>query len=298
MVDDERWKSRFRAARVSLPGWAGTPRSRSLYMSNATGTYELYAWDRATGRAAPGHRPARTAPGRRARPDGEWIWWFADTDGDEFGVWLRQPFDAADGADEPAAPGLDAVLPGGPRARPGRHRRRRPLHRRGRHHDPRRAGRAPRPSRDLPARGVGAASATCPHDGTLIAIEHTEHGDAMHSALRVVRPGRRHRRRAGRHPGRHEELGLTVLGLRAGRRRHPAAGRATSGAAAGSRWSGTWSPARRRTWRSTCPATSAPSGTRTAPRCWSSHGYQARSELFRYDLADRRADARSTPRAA
>ncbi|CAM5718871.1 Peptide hydrolase OS=Streptomyces microflavus OX=1919 GN=Smic_35560 PE=4 SV=1 [Streptomyces microflavus] len=32
--------------------------------------------------------------------------------------------------------------------------------------------------------GVGDLS----HDGTLIALEHTEHGDAMHSALRVVRP--------------------------------------------------------------------------------------------------------------
>jgi len=43
------WEKRFRAPRVSLPDWAEDAPHRSLFVSNATGTYELYAWDRATG---------------------------------------------------------------------------------------------------------------------------------------------------------------------------------------------------------------------------------------------------------
>ena len=41
------WEKRFRAPRVSLPDWAEDAPDRSLFVSNATGTYELYAWDRA-----------------------------------------------------------------------------------------------------------------------------------------------------------------------------------------------------------------------------------------------------------
>lgn len=43
------WEKRFRAPRVSLPDWAQDAPQRSLFVSNATGTYELYAWDRHTG---------------------------------------------------------------------------------------------------------------------------------------------------------------------------------------------------------------------------------------------------------
>ena len=41
------WELRFRAARVSLPEWALDAPDRCLYVSNTTGTFELYAWDRA-----------------------------------------------------------------------------------------------------------------------------------------------------------------------------------------------------------------------------------------------------------
>ncbi|NED08357.1 S9 family peptidase, partial [Streptomyces sp. SID6648] len=82
--------------------WAEDAPDRSLFVSNATGTYELYAWDRASGEQRQvTDRPNGTTDGVLA-PDGEWIWWFDDKDGDEFGVWRRQPF--AGGADEPAVP--------------------------------------------------------------------------------------------------------------------------------------------------------------------------------------------------
>src|SRR3712207_7478047 len=36
------------------------------------------------------NRPNGTTDGVLS-PDGEWVWWFDDKDGDEFGIWRRQP---------------------------------------------------------------------------------------------------------------------------------------------------------------------------------------------------------------
>src|SRR3954451_1681016 len=112
LFDDEReqrWRARFTAGRMSRPGWAEGAPDRSVYTSNASGTTEIYAWDR----AADTHREVTT---RRSGthiaalpPDGEWIWWFADTDGDEFGRGVREPFAAPPSAGaepEPALPGV------------------------------------------------------------------------------------------------------------------------------------------------------------------------------------------------
>src|SRR4051812_50155703 len=44
-------------------------------------------------------------------PDGEHVWWFADTDGDEFGVWRTQPF--AGGDDAVALPEGEPAYPAG-----------------------------------------------------------------------------------------------------------------------------------------------------------------------------------------
>ena len=100
------WERRFRAPRVSLPEWALHAPHRCLYVSNASGTYELYAWDRAAGTTRQAtDRPQGTSDGALS-PDGEHVWWFDDTDGDEFGTWRRQPFTG--GPDEDAAPGVEA----------------------------------------------------------------------------------------------------------------------------------------------------------------------------------------------
>lgn len=111
MVDDERWKARFRAARMSLPRWARDAPSRSIYRSNATGTWEIYTWDRDTGEQRQvTDRPNGTWSGT-VDPSGESVWWFADTDGDEFGVWRRVPFGETESV--PAVPGLEPSYPSG-----------------------------------------------------------------------------------------------------------------------------------------------------------------------------------------
>jgi dipeptidyl aminopeptidase/acylaminoacyl peptidase len=86
------WRRRFRAPRTSLPQWAEEAPDRLLYSSNATGKWELYAWDRATGeRRQVTDRREGTLEGRIA-PSGEVLWWFDDTDGDEFGRWTVEGF--------------------------------------------------------------------------------------------------------------------------------------------------------------------------------------------------------------
>lgn len=179
------WEKRFRAPRVSLPEWAEDAPDRSLFVSNATGTYELYAWDRASGaQRQVTDRPNGTTDGL-VSPDGEWIWWFSDTDGDEFGTWLRQPF--AGGEDTEAVPGLEASYPAGlaiGRGGSGTAVVGRSTDEEGSTIHVVRAGGEPvEIYRHRESAGVGDLS----HDGTLIAVEHTEHGDAMHSALRVLR---------------------------------------------------------------------------------------------------------------
>ncbi|MEV7340523.1 prolyl oligopeptidase family serine peptidase [Streptomyces sp. NPDC093544] len=221
------WEKRFRAPRVSLPDWAEDAPHRSLFVSNATGTYELYAWDRATGKQRQVTDRANGTTDGVLSPDGEWIWWFDDKDGDEFGIWRRQRFegsdtsdgsetsdasDTSDGPDEPAAPGLEPSYPGGLAI--GRDGRTAVV---GRSTDEdgstihvARAGEAPvEIYRHRESAGVGDLS----HDGSLIAVEHTEHGDAMHSALRVLRPDGSAVAELDDTKGGTVELGLEVLGF-------------------------------------------------------------------------------------
>jgi acetyl esterase/lipase len=203
------WEKRFRAPRVGLPDWAEDAPDRSLFVSNATGTFELYAWDRTTGsRRQVTDRPNGTTDGVLT-PDGEWIWWFSDTDGDEFGVWMRQPFGG--GADEPATPGLEPSYPAGlALGRDGGAVVGRSTDEDGSTLHVVRPGAEPvEIYRHQESAGVGDLS----HDGHLIAVEHTEHGDAMHSTLRVVRTDGSTVAELDDTEGGTRELGLTVLGF-------------------------------------------------------------------------------------
>ena len=106
-----RWQARFRAPRVSLPQWADDAPDRCLYTSDVSGVVEQYAWDRATGT----HRQVTDRPNGTLigtiSPDGETIWWFADTDGDEFGTWRTQPFEG--GPDAEPLPQVGPAYPAG-----------------------------------------------------------------------------------------------------------------------------------------------------------------------------------------
>ncbi|MFI5758123.1 prolyl oligopeptidase family serine peptidase [Streptomyces sp. NPDC051569] len=207
------WERRFRAPRVSLPDWAEDAPERALFVSNATGTYELYAWDRSTGEQRQAtDRPNGTTDGVLSL-DGEWIWWFSDSDGDEFGIWMRQPFHpGADGpGDEPATPGLDPSYPAGlALGRDGTAVVGRSTDEDGSTLHVVRPGQAPV---EIYRHRESAGVADLSYDGALLAIEHTEHGDAMHSAVRVLRLDGSVVAELDDTRGGTRELGLEVLGF-------------------------------------------------------------------------------------
>ncbi|MEW1722350.1 prolyl oligopeptidase family serine peptidase [Streptomyces sp. NPDC093109] len=275
------WEKRFRAPRVSLPDWAEDAPQRSLFVSNATGTYELYAWDRTTGEQRQvTDRPNGTTDGVLSL-DGAWIWWFSDTDGDEFGVWMRQPF-AAGGRDEPAAPGLDASYPAGlALGRDGTAVVGRSTDEDGSTIHVVRPGETPvEIYRHRESAGVGDLS----HDGTLLAIEHTEHGDAMHSAVRVLRLDGSLVAQLDDTEGGTRELGLEVLGFA------PVAGdgRLLIGHQRRGRWEPVvWNPL---TGEETDLAIELPGDVNAewypdGSGLLIAHSFEARSELWRYDFA-------------
>lgn len=111
MKAEERWQARFRAPRMTLPIWARQAPNRSIYRCNASGTWEIYAWDRSTGTTHQVTNRAKGTAHAAIDPNGQWIYWFDDTDGDEFGVWMRQPFTG--GRDEPVAPDIEPGTVGG-----------------------------------------------------------------------------------------------------------------------------------------------------------------------------------------
>ncbi len=184
MKAEERWQARFRAPRMTLPVWARQAPNRAVYRCDFSGAWEIYAWDRPMGTTRQVTDRAKGTALGTIDPTGQWIWWFADTDGDEYGVWMRQPWDG--GPDKPAHPD---VLPGYP-AGLG-------LSATG-------AAVIGRSSRDgfqvlfvrpdgddapveLYRSGEAARVAAMSLDGVFTAIEHSEGGDSRHPALRVVR---------------------------------------------------------------------------------------------------------------
>ncbi len=117
LFDDERAERRFRrrfsAARITLPSPARDAEDHAVYVSNASGVYELYCWDLASGeqrRAT--DRPDGTVAGDLTA-DGETLFYFDDQDGDEFGRWMRQPFGVGPGSAEPALPDVEPGYPAG-----------------------------------------------------------------------------------------------------------------------------------------------------------------------------------------
>jgi dipeptidyl aminopeptidase/acylaminoacyl peptidase len=202
MKAEERWQTRFRASRMSLPLYAPLAPNRSIYRSNATGTWEVYAWDRASGAIRQvTDRPSGTAHAA-IDPTGQWIYWYADSDGDELGTWLRQPFGG--GPDEQVAPELSAAQ--NPRialsstglvalsdASGGVFR----VH----------LVRDGETVAQLYEHHEAAWVAGMSMDGELVAINHGEYGDFRHPALRVVR-------RSGRVVGElYDGPGKGVVGL-------------------------------------------------------------------------------------
>ncbi|QMU74616.1 S9 family peptidase [Streptacidiphilus sp. PB12-B1b] len=299
------WEQRYRAARISLPAWADQAPDRSLFVSNATGTFEVYAWDRATGAQRQVTARANGTTDALLTPDGEWIWWFDDKDGDEFGIWRRQRFhpgpDAADGrsggaADEEAVPGLPpAYAEGLALGRPGTGVTAvvgRCTDEDGTTLHLVRPGAEPvEVYRHRESAHVGGLS----QDGTLIVIEHTEHGDAMHASLRVIRTADASTvAEMDDATGREEPLGLGSLGFA------PLDGdpRLLVAHQRRGRWElMLWDTATddRTELRLELPGDISAEWYPDASALLVDHTYRARSEIYRYDLASGSLEQLHTP---
>jgi dienelactone hydrolase len=169
---------------MTFPEWALDAPQRCLYASNASGTVELYTWDRDTGATRQvTDRPDGTRVGT-IDPTGEWVWWFDDESGNEFGVWRREPFGG--GESQIAVARLEPSYPAGlALGRDG-------LAVVGRSTDDGTSvhlARADNEPVTIYEHQEDANVAALSRDGALLAIEHSEHGDSRHMALRVLRVG-------------------------------------------------------------------------------------------------------------
>ena len=174
------WRRRFRAARMSLPGWARDDPERLLYASNAGGKWELYAWDR----GADTHRQVTDCPeGTLAGgldPSGRTIWWFDDDKGNEFGRWMVEPFEGGESAlaapDLPAAYGAGLSVAGSFAVIGSSDDEGSKIH----------LVRDGQGSGLLYAHREDAGVAGLSRDEDLVCIQHSEHGDSRHPAVRVL----------------------------------------------------------------------------------------------------------------
>ncbi|GAA3633007.1 prolyl oligopeptidase family serine peptidase [Kineosporia mesophila] len=177
------WERRFRAGRIAMPVWATDAPDRCLVVATHEGVLEMHSWSPEAGLTRLTARSEGTAHGE-IDPSGEWIWWFDDAAGNEHGIWRKQPFGSAPGADEIAIPGLEPSYSAGLALGRGG------LAVIGQNDD----GYGTRIQIQEPGRplrliyehtedaGVGGLS----EDGTLLALAHSEHGDSRHTALRVL----------------------------------------------------------------------------------------------------------------
>lgn len=200
------WERRFRAPVLMFPRWARDAPERLAILTNESGSYQVHAWDRARDlRRRVTDHPIGVLGSALPTPDGEGIVWFHDETGSEVGRWVVEPFlgdgrerrSLVEGVPEAWSAGLAMgegltvvgtaddegfgvwlARGGGPAALIHRHRE--------------------------SVHVVGLS-----RDGSLLCLQHAEHGDNIHHALRVIDPG------TGRVVGEQwdgERLGLTAAG--------------------------------------------------------------------------------------
>jgi dienelactone hydrolase len=186
------WEQRFRTPVSYLPEWSPHAPVHAVYTSNESGSWQVHALDveRGTSRQVTDDPVGLTD----AVPtlDGDGVLWFADATGDESGQWLVQPFHGGDsrsfldGAPHGWSAGLaqaTGIVVAGIADRHGF-----AVH----------VSVDGESARELvrSAEWIGLGSGedggflrgALSSDGALLCLEHAEHGDLVHPALRVVDP--------------------------------------------------------------------------------------------------------------
>ena len=296
MSDMPLWERRFRAPKMTLPHWSRNAPDRAVFASNESGVWQVHSWNVGTGeRRKISDHPVGVTQGYASLDGDEVLFWQEDT-GDETGRWLRQGFEG--GGSEPLFEGLpvgwnDGVALGSGIAAVAI--------------ADRDGGFAVFVSIDggpvkeiaRSTEWIGIAGnwddagdrAGLSTDGTLLALQHAEHGDVLHPSLRIVDP------RTGSMLGERGDGSSSVLATAwspiEGDRRlavvHDEEDR--DRAAIWDLATGAWS-----NLDSSLP------GDVTAVDWWPDasalllrHGYDGRHELFRYDITPASASRIETP---
>jgi len=161
-----------------------------VFESTESGIWQVHCWDAATGvRRRVSHHPVGVVEGYPT-VGGEGVIWFEDETGDESGRWLVQPF--AGGDARPFIEGVPVGWSGGIAQAPGVVA----IGVSGRDGfaiysaiDGEPAKELCRTTESIELAGLGydnADLAGLSADGALIGLEHSEHGDVIHTALRVI----------------------------------------------------------------------------------------------------------------
>lgn len=202
------WEQRFRVPISFLPEWSPQAPDRCAYASSESGVWQLYTWQPSTDERRQVTDSVIGVTDGAPTLDGQGVLWFDDTTGDESGRWLVQPFGGGetrpflegvpDGWSEglAQAPGVVVAglsdrdgfavhvsLDGAP------------------------AARVYRSTEAVRIGGVdqrGFARGGLSTDGSLLCLEHAEHGDLIHPALRVIDP------RSGATVGEQVDAGLPL----------------------------------------------------------------------------------------
>jgi len=184
------WERRFRAPKLTLPLWSSGRPDRCVYESNVSGVWQVHTFDASTGetRQVSDH-PVGVLEGY-ATIDGDGVLFWQEDTGDETGRWLLQAFEG--GGTEPFLDGVPIGWSEGLSQGPG-------IVAAGFSTDdgafeiyvsldgeP-----AKSIARSTAWTGLSYESADIAGlsaDGSLLAVQHAEHGDITHPALRIVDP--------------------------------------------------------------------------------------------------------------
>jgi dipeptidyl aminopeptidase/acylaminoacyl peptidase len=189
------WEQRVRAPVLTMPRWSRDAPDRCVFATNSSGVWQVHAWDVITGtRRQISDHPVGVREGYLSIDGSEVLFWQEDT-GDEMGAWIARPFEGGGGG-ELFLPWLRRGWAGGIAQAPGIVA----------------AGISTEDgafeifvARDG-ADGKSIARSTAwmaiggvyeevddlaglAADGSLLAIQHAEHGNLTNPALRIVDPG-------------------------------------------------------------------------------------------------------------
>ena len=185
------WRQWYEVTSSTLPRRADARPDRGVLVSDESGSQQVHTVSLGAGSAGGVSSQLTARLGgvvlADIGADGEHVWWFADDNGDERGVWMVEPFDG--GVALPASPAIAPGVPAGLAVGT----RRAVIGRSDRDGaevfvvDLDRDRSAEASTRLVYASMQYAVAGPLSHDEELLAISHSEHGNSLKPAIRVLR---------------------------------------------------------------------------------------------------------------